>query len=65
MKKIRTNTEITWCPGCFNNQILWGVEEFMKGKNKDKFSIVTGIGCHAKMFDYLNIMLLNISFNSC
>jgi len=62
---IRTDAKITWCPGCFNNQILLGVQKFLEEqivKNKKKredFAIVTGIGCHGKMFDYLNLQGLN------
>jgi 2-oxoglutarate ferredoxin oxidoreductase subunit beta len=56
--KIRTNSPPTWCPGCFNFQILAGVEAYLK-KQKDQHAIVTGIGCHAKMFDYINLPGLN------
>jgi len=58
--KIRTKSKITWCPGCFNNQILAGVENYLKKqKLSEKHAIVTGIGCHAKMFDYINLPGLN------
>lgn len=60
------NTPIipNWCPGCFNFQILAGVknainEELKKGKKKDDFAIVSGIGCHAKIFDYVNLSGIN------
>jgi len=59
MKNIRTTTPNTWCPGCFNNQILKGVEEFVKGKPKEEFAIASGIGCHGKMFDYINLPGIN------
>lgn len=57
---VRTSTPSTWCPGCFNFMILAGVQKFLEGqiklgKKKDDFAIVTGIGCHGKIFDYLNI----------
>ncbi len=63
-KGIETTSEKTWCPGCFNFQILDGVKkllesEMQSGKNKDDFAIVTGIGCHAKIFDYLNLNGIN------
>lgn len=57
--KIRTNKTNSWCPGCFNNQILAGVEEFLKNKNLKDFAISAGIGCHAKIYDYLNLPGLN------
>jgi 2-oxoglutarate ferredoxin oxidoreductase subunit beta len=60
------NTPIipTWCPGCFNFQILAGIksgilEQIKNGKKKEDFAIVTGIGCHAKMFDYVNLNGIN------
>lgn len=60
------NTPIipNWCPGCFNFQILAGVKsaiqkEIENGKKKDDFAIVSGIGCHAKIFDYINLNGIN------
>lgn len=63
-KSIRTNTTPTWCPGCFNFMILAGVQRFLEnqikqGKKKDDFALVSGIGCHAKIFDYLNLQGVN------
>lgn len=63
-KEINTNTEPTWCPGCWNFQILSGVKKFFnaelgKGKTKDDFAIVSGIGCQGKIFDYINLNGLN------
>jgi len=59
-KEIGTNQEITWCPGCPNFMILEAVKKALgrlikKGKKQEEFAMVTGIGCHAKIFDYLNI----------
>jgi len=61
---IRTKAESTWCPGCFNFMILAGVQRFLEnqiriGKKREDFAIVTGIGCHAKIFDYINLPGLN------
>jgi len=61
---LNTPTTLTWCPGCFNYQIFAGVkkvleEEISKGKKKDDFAIVTGIGCHGKIFDYINLNGIN------
>lgn len=61
---VRTQAPITWCPNCFNNQILIGVQKFLEqeikaGKKKEDFAIVTGIGCHGKIFDYLEIPGMN------
>jgi 2-oxoglutarate ferredoxin oxidoreductase subunit beta len=61
MKNISTPTKPTWCPGCWNFQILAGVKKFLEklGMNKENCAIVTGIGCHAKIFDYLNLNGIN------
>ncbi len=61
---LSTTTKPTWCPGCFNFQILAGFknvleEQIKKGKKKEDFAIVTGIGCHAKIFDYVNLNGIN------
>lgn len=61
---VRTSATNTWCPGCFNFMILAGVQRFLEdqikaGMKKEDFAIVSGIGCHAKIFDYLNINGLN------
>lgn len=59
--KLGTNFEITWCPGCPNFMILEAVKRAFAKLIDDKFTkqediaIVTGIGCHAKIFDYINV----------
>ena len=64
MTNVATTTKNTWCLGCFNFQILAGVKKFIEeeidsGKDKDDFAIVSGIGCHAKIFDYINLNGIN------
>jgi len=61
---METGKQPTWCPGCFNFQILAGVKnaiirEIENGGQKDDFAIVSGIGCHGKIFDYLNLNGIN------
>jgi 2-oxoglutarate/2-oxoacid ferredoxin oxidoreductase subunit beta len=61
---LNTTTLPTWCPGCFNFQILAGVKNFLNSKiksEKDKrdWAIVTGIGCASKIFDYINLPGVN------
>ncbi|MEK6875548.1 MAG: thiamine pyrophosphate-dependent enzyme [Nanoarchaeota archaeon] len=61
---LNTGTIPTWCPGCFNFNILAAFkkiiqEQIDKGKTKGDFAIVTGIGCHAKMFDYVKLNGIN------
>lgn len=63
-ENLDTGRESTWCPGCFNFQILAGVKnaiagELKNGKKKEDFAIASGIGCHAKIFDYLNLNGIN------
>ncbi len=59
-RQIITDAQNTWCPGCGNfslqhtlKNILAGMEQ--EGKSLDDVVLVTGIGCHAKIADYLNI----------
>jgi len=61
---LNTSKRPTWCPGCYNFQILAGVknvinEQIANGRKKDDFAIITGIGCHAKIFDYINLNGIN------
>ncbi|MHB8053114.1 MAG: thiamine pyrophosphate-dependent enzyme, partial [Methanoregula sp.] len=50
----------TWCPGCGNfslqhtlKNVLADIEK--EGQSLDNIVLVSGIGCHAKIADYLNI----------
>jgi 2-oxoglutarate ferredoxin oxidoreductase subunit beta len=59
--KLKTKETVTWCPGCPNFMILESVKNSISelvengtyGLNE--FVMTTDIGCHAKVFDYLNI----------
>jgi len=59
--KLTTQNENTWCPGCPNFMILESAKQALSGLIDEKkytqndFAMVTGIGCHAKMYDYINI----------
>jgi 2-oxoglutarate ferredoxin oxidoreductase subunit beta len=62
MSKINldTHAENTWCPGCGNFGIISSVknaitELIQEGIPKEKIVIGSGIGCHAKIADYMNI----------
>lgn len=68
MKKeinLSTNAKSSWCPGCWNFQILAGVKNAIakqiteKAATKEDFAIVSGIGCHAKIFDYIDLKGMN------
>jgi 2-oxoglutarate ferredoxin oxidoreductase subunit beta len=59
-RNLITPTQNTWCPGCGNfaiqhtlKDILAGLEK--EGRSLDDVVLVSGIGCHAKIADYLNI----------
>ena len=64
MSQMRTDTPITWCPGCGNYQILNAVEKLLQGMQEegfplDKVILVSGIGNHAKIVDYLHVNSFN------
>ena len=59
-RNLITPAQNTWCPGCGNfalqhtlKDILAGLEK--EGGSLDDVVLVTGIGCHAKIADYLAI----------
>lgn len=52
---LSTTQENTWCPGCLNFMVLESVKRALSKFEQKNLAMVTGIGCHAKIFDYLNI----------
>ncbi len=60
-RDLDTPVENTWCPGCGNFSILQGVKmafnELDNSGSVDINNIVisSGIGCHAKIFDYVEV----------
>ncbi|MBT3691272.1 2-oxoacid:ferredoxin oxidoreductase subunit beta [Candidatus Woesearchaeota archaeon] len=57
---LNTKNINTWCPGCPNNLILESTKQAIKsliteGYKHKNFAMVAGIGCHAKIFDYINL----------
>lgn len=60
MADLKTYAENTWCTGCGNFGILkaftQAVEQLEKqGESRKDLVISAGIGCHGKIFDYLNL----------
>ncbi len=60
MGDLKTYAENTWCPGCGNFGIFSALEKAIpllgeKGIRRENIVITAGIGCHAKIFDYLNL----------
>lgn len=59
-RTIISETQNTWCPGCGNFSIQHTLKNILadiekEGKSLDDVVLVSGIGCHAKIADYLNI----------
>jgi 2-oxoglutarate ferredoxin oxidoreductase subunit beta len=58
--ELSTGAENTWCPGCGNFGIMNAVKRAVaaleaKGTGRDRMFMTAGIGCHAKIFDYLRL----------
>ena len=59
-RKLGTYTKNTWCPGCGNFSILSAMQTVLASMHDEGYPlenvvIVSGIGCHAKISDYLNV----------
>jgi len=59
-KECQTDAENTWCPGCPNIAILESARQTIlklikQGYKREEFAMTAGIGCHGKIFDYLDI----------
>jgi 2-oxoglutarate ferredoxin oxidoreductase subunit beta len=59
-KALETAAKNTWCPGCGNFAILTAFKSVLRslvdeGTPIENFVMVAGIGCHAKIADYVNI----------
>jgi len=60
MDDLATYAENTWCPGCGNFGILNAFKKAVRrleveGVARTDVVITAGIGCHAKIFDYLRL----------
>jgi len=60
LEDLKTSAEITWCPGCGNFGIFTAIRDAIplleqKGIKRENLVMTAGIGCHAKIFDYLNL----------
>lgn len=60
MDDLGTYAENTWCPGCGDFGILSAFKKAVemleeKGMGREEIIISAGIGCHGKIFDYLNL----------
>lgn len=60
MRRLTTAKEISWCPGCGNFGIFAAVKKAIirlneAGTPMANIVMTSGIGCHGKIFDYLNL----------
>lgn len=55
MNKLNTICKNTWCPGCGNFGILGAFKKAIENEDLNKLVITAGIGCHAKIVDYINV----------
>jgi len=60
MKDLSTYAKNTWCPGCGNFAILNSIKAILNVLDEEGFPLeevvlVSGIGCHAKIVDYINV----------
>jgi len=59
MLNLNTYAENTWCPGCGNFAILNAIKAVLtsliqEGAGLENIVLVSGIGCHGKIVDYIN-----------
>jgi 2-oxoglutarate ferredoxin oxidoreductase subunit beta len=60
MINLATTAQNTWCPGCGNFAILTAIKSVLQalaqeGLPMENVVLVSGIGCHAKIVDYINL----------
>ncbi len=60
MSDLSTDATITWCPGCGNFGILNAFQKAVeqleeKGVPRKALVVASGIGCHGKIVDYLEL----------
>lgn len=60
MRDLGTYAQNTWCPGCGNFAILNAIKAAFnalsdEGLGLENVVILSGIGCHAKIVDYINV----------
>jgi len=57
LEDLKTPAKNTWCPGCGNFGILMGFKRALiqLGFERDQVVIVSGIGCHGKIVNYVNV----------
>ncbi len=56
IKDFKSENEVRWCPGCGDYAIMNSVQRAMAGMGipKEKFAIISGIGCSSRFPYYMN-----------
>ena len=56
IKDFKSENEVRWCPGCGDYAIMNAVQRTMAGLGipKEKFAIISGIGCSSRFPYYMN-----------
>jgi 2-oxoglutarate ferredoxin oxidoreductase subunit beta len=57
LEDLKTPKQNTWCPGCGNFGILMAFKKAIIeiGLEREEIVLVSGIGCHGKMVNYVNV----------
>jgi len=57
LEDLKTPKKNTWCPGCGNFGILMGFKRALIELGLERYQVVlvSGIGCHGKMVNYVNV----------
>ncbi|MHA1838803.1 MAG: thiamine pyrophosphate-dependent enzyme [Candidatus Ranarchaeia archaeon] len=57
LSDLKTPVKNTWCPGCGNFGIYSAVTRAITklGFEREEYVIVSGIGCHGKIMNYINV----------
>ena len=57
LEDLKTSKANTWCPGCGNFGILMAFKKALieLGIERENAMLVSGIGCHGKMVNYVNV----------
>lgn len=60
MDKLTSSAKNTWCPGCGNFPLFEALKKAIldlqkEGQKEENFVLVSGIGCHGKISDYINM----------
>jgi len=57
LEDLKTPKKNTWCPGCGNFGILMAFKKALiqLGLDRHQIVIVSGIGCHGKIVNYVNV----------